>query len=519
MKRILYFLSLITVLSLALSACEGATPTPTPPTAAPVTEPTATPPPATEPPVTEAPVLEPIDLAGPPMEVGSRYRYLDAIIVAVPGGPFIMGSKYFGDTERTVNVDDFWIYSTKITNGQYTRCVESGDCTLPNLENNPAYNVPREINLPVTGVNYAQGEAYCKYVHARYPTEAEWEKTARGPDGNLFPWGDSAPVCNLLNFNFCKGKPTDVTDYPPGASYYSALDMSGNAREWVADWFSAKYYDEAPAENPLGPELGVKRSVRGSSYQDSGDPSLSAHRFSLKPSENLPDLGFRCVVEDPTYYAPYCQSLALLGANPNGGPSDQVITLPAGCDQPGITADCGDKKTQINIVPFPSGVQVVVNGSCDPNTPNESHYSCSGTGTISVIPQTCSAPDQGNTADCGPGDYVLDSSTGFCVGKGPGVNCPTGFDYAPAAQCCMAKNPGAQSHCPPGFLENPNACTPDNPNSPDQPNPVGLKFDNSICQPSTGDTGNPDGCVPKSCVTLPNRAPDPNCVEVTCPSP
>ena len=518
MKRMLYYFSLFTALSVVLSSCEGFLQSP-PATKAPVTLPSATvaPPTATEPPATEAAVLQPIDLAGPAMELGSKYMYVDgSILVAVPGGPFLMGYKNFGDKEHTVTVGDFWIYSSKVTNGQYARCVEAGLCSAPNLANDKDFNNPKQINLPVTGVNYDQGAAYCTYVHGRLPTEAEWEKTARGPDGNLFPWGDGSPTCDLLNFNFCKSKPTDVTAYPKGVSYYSALDMSGNTREWVADWFSAKYYDEAPDTDPLGPKLGDKRSVRGSSYQDSADPSISAHRFSLKPTENLPDLGFRCVVEDPTYFAPYCQTLALYGANVNGGPTDDVIPLPADCVQPVISqkSDCPDTSVYVTIetYPLPQGIVPAVNGSCAGGPPT---YKCTGSGSISIPAPACDAPMPPGGGQCAPG-YNMDAQTNTCIGKGPGTNCMPGFNYDPASQCCSATNPAAKVYglCPAGFYQQGNACIPagSNPNGPLQP--AVSNFQPIDCtQHGDPGGGTPGVCVPVSC----KGSTNPRCVEVTCP--
>jgi formylglycine-generating enzyme len=515
MKRMLTYFSLFTTLSMVL-ACQGVTQPPAA-TEAPATVPVLTVAPilATEPPATEPAVLVPIDLAGPPMEVGSRYMYVDgAIIVAVPGGAFMMGSKYFGDTEHTVTLGDFWIYSAKVTNGQYARCLEAGECTSPDLKNNKSFNIPRDINLPVTGVNYAQGEAYCKFVHARLPTEAEWEKTARGPDGNLFPWGDAAPVCDLLNFNFCKGKATDVTSYPKGVSYYSALDLSGNAREWVADWFSPKYYDEAPAADPLGPELGEKRSVRGSSYQDSADPSISAHRFSLKPVTNLPDLSFRCVVDDPTYYAPYCQTLSLYGADVNGGPTDDVIPLPDDCVQPALSqkSDCPDTSVYITIDPYPlpQGQVPVIVGSCAGGPPT---YKCTDSGSVSINPPACNIPEPPGGGQCAPG-YDMDAQNNNCTGKGPGVNCPTGFDYDPAAQCCTSANPGAKVYglCPSGFYQQGNACI------PGMSNPPPLQTVSSSFQPQDcTQHGDPGGGTPGACVPVVCSRTDPKCVPKSCP--
>jgi len=324
-RKSLSLISLVATLSLILTSCSGtgrplAT---TPPTTASteVNLPTSTEPPApTQPPAT----LVPIDLAGPVMALGSKYLYVDGtVLLAVPGGPFTMGYYFENNPERILSVGDMWVYSTKVTNQQYAVCVNAGDCSQPDLQNNSIYGDDHSINRPVTGVTYAQAADYCTFVHGRLPTEAEWEKTARGPDANLYPWGDAIPSCPLLNFKNCVGaNTTNVNDYKDGVSYYGAFDMAGNAREWVADWFSPTYNLDSPAADPLGPEIGEKRSVRGSSYQDRFDDSLSAHRFSLLPTENLPDLSFRCVVEDPAYFAPWCEQLPFVGVGLDGSPAN-----------------------------------------------------------------------------------------------------------------------------------------------------------------------------------------------------
>jgi len=202
------------------------------------------------------------------MEVGSFYTYVDgAILAAVPGGPFLMGyNNYFDSKEHTVTLSDFWIYSTKVTNRMYAYCVRMGKCTVPDGRDDPSFDDPLHSNNPVVGVTWYQASEYCAFVGGRLPTEAEQEKTARGPDGNIYPWGDAAPSCDRLNNSDCIGTTTDVTQYPSGQSYYEAMDMSGNAFEWDADWYKLDYYSNAPAQDPLGPLSGVERSVRASAF-------------------------------------------------------------------------------------------------------------------------------------------------------------------------------------------------------------------------------------------------------------
>ncbi len=472
MKQFLFLTSITIIFSLILSACNmpvdlgGITPEDT-------TQPTAAnePPTATElsvvatqPPVTvePSPELVAVNLAGPPMELGSKYRYVDGtVLVAVPGGEFTMGYNSADNPTHQVNLSSFWIYSTKITNQQYALCVNAGKCTPPDPQNNPVFGDYRHINFPVTGVNYDQAASYCSFVHGRLPTEAEWEKTARGPEGNLFPWGNEGPICNLLNFKFCKGETTEINDYPDGVSYFGAFDMSGNAREWVGDWYSPTYYSESPVEDPLGPVIGEKRSVRGSSYQDSADPSISAHRFSLLPTENLPDLGFRCIVEDPTYFAPACVQLAYVGTGPNGEPSN--CTPEVQCNDVEITQapNCTGKPNYVayTIVTFslsntpPDEWSYDVPGCSSPVGAEINKFQCDLPGPYTAEAQGSCTDAKSCVPEC-PINY--DKVDGSCIWNGSitnGTACIDGTVYDPLTHCCWG-DPGSTVKydiCPAGF--------------------------------------------------------------------
>ncbi|MCQ3938860.1 MAG: hypothetical protein DPW18_17710 [Chloroflexi bacterium] len=477
MRRIQSFTWAAIIAIMLVSGCNlGATPPPAA-TDEPPPSPTAEPPTATAETVpTEAVTTTPvtIDIAGPPMQVGSRYTYVDGtVLVAVPGGPFTMGYNFADNPVREVTVGDFWIYSTKVTNSQYALCVQLGECTPPDKEKNPSYGDARYIKYPVTGVTHAQAVDYCTFVHGRLPTEAEWEKTARGPDGNIFPWGDEAPNCTLLNYKFCVGRTTWVNEYKSGVSYYGAFDMSGNAREWAADWYSPTYNIENPIPDPLGPDFGEKRSVRGSSYQDSANPTIAAHRFSLDPLESLPDLGFRCVIEDPTYFAPWCEQSVYVGTGADGSQPN--------C-QPAVKCNDVSIKQSPNCTPNYSPYTIVTfNVSNTP--PNDYTYSLDGCfpdpdGDGSVNKFLCYPDGAGTAVTTGsctyeapagckvcPEHYTLNGDV--CVWDGSSTSgraCLPGSTFNPLTNCCTAI-PGSGTDvtiCPAGTYPLNGACI-DNP--------------------------------------------------------
>ena len=159
--------------------------------------------------------------------------------------------------ERTVSLDDYWIYQTEVTNSMYAFCVSVGACAPPAQElGTPVYDNPIYANYPIVGVSWDMAANYCAWVGGSLPTEAQWEKAARGTAGAPYPWGSEEANCDLGNFTGCVGALTDVTKYAEGASPYGVLDMAGNVLEWVSDFYGENYYNSAPAENPTGPESG-----------------------------------------------------------------------------------------------------------------------------------------------------------------------------------------------------------------------------------------------------------------------
>lgn len=402
-----------------------------------------TPPPATQLPAsteapagenTATPTLVTIDLSGPPMEVGSTYPYFDGtILAAVPAGEFVMGRSGSDNPEHKVSLSSFWIYSTKVTNQQYARCVAVGLCAAPDTQDNQGYTTHSRLNDPVTGVNYDQAAAYCKFVNGRLPTEAEWEKAARGPSGNIYPWGDAAPSCDLLNFNNCFGKTTDVTNYKDGRSFYGALDMSGNTFEWVADWYDPFYYKNGPTQDPIGPDTGNKRSIRSSGYKSSSEQVALTVRFYAKPGEHRRDLGFRCVVIDPTFYAPFCEVTAQYGSGDVkvSCPSLNINVLPQKCDsgKTTVTFDSNDPSAVF------TGVDSCASNSGGPGS-FPAQYTCTEKGSV-TLDGVCTYTGFGD-ATC-PDHYKLDPAKGICRWDNSGSigsACPVGYAYDPALKCC-----------------------------------------------------------------------------------
>jgi formylglycine-generating enzyme required for sulfatase activity len=197
-------------------------------------------------------------------------------MVYVPAGTFIMGED---EEAHEVYLDAFWIDKTEVTNAQYRKCVEAGKCKAFRYADDPRFNGEAQ---PVVGVSWDDAVAYAQWVGGRLPTEAEWEKAARGTDGRVYPWGNEWDGRRL---NFCDTKcefdlskdasvddgfawTAPVGSYPAGASPYGALDMAGNVWELVADWYDSSYYFRSPGYKPAGPDSGAYHVMRGGSWVD-----------------------------------------------------------------------------------------------------------------------------------------------------------------------------------------------------------------------------------------------------------
>jgi len=217
--------------------------------------------------------------------------------VLVAAGSFQMGSTQYDDEKpvRSVHLEAFCIDKTEVTVSAYRSCVSAGRCSAPDTENQCNWGRSGRDDHPINCVNHDQATAYCSYRGMRLPTEAEWEKAARGTDGRNYPWGNAAPSSQAC-WNRWDGKlgTCQVGSYPEGASPYGALDMAGNVWEWVADWYGKDYYASAAKRNPTGPPAGSYRVLRGGCWFDiAADGLRASYRFTY-PLGGRGILGFRC---------------------------------------------------------------------------------------------------------------------------------------------------------------------------------------------------------------------------------
>ncbi|MBN1813657.1 MAG: SUMF1/EgtB/PvdO family nonheme iron enzyme [Anaerolineae bacterium] len=258
-----------------------------------------------------------------PVPIVTRVREKDeSVMVHVPAGEFLMGSTNadgeVSDTEKpqhTVYLESFWIDRTEVTNAQYRKCVESGVCRAPTTCDwgDPTYNDGSKVDHPVACVDWNDAQSYCQWAGARLPTEAEWEKAARGTDGRLYPWGDDFD-CHKGNFDDGKqlgdhvvpGGPNcdgylwtaPVGSFLSGASPYGALDMAGNVWEWTSSLFWSYPYDATDGRED--PAADARRVQRGGWWPDS-DGSLDmrvALRLFATPTYTWDLVGFRCALSD-----------------------------------------------------------------------------------------------------------------------------------------------------------------------------------------------------------------------------
>ncbi len=220
-------------------------------------------------------------------------------MVFVPAGDFTMGSNE-GETDEkpahTVYLDAFWIDKFEVTNKQYATCLNAGKCSRPSetksFTRDAYFSNAQYNNYPVVYVNWEQAKTYCEWASKRLPTEAEWEKAARGTDSRTYPWGNTFDK-NLLNSSEGgKGDTMAIGSYPGGASPYGAMDMAGNVWEWVADGYGS--YSSGTQRNPTGPSSWQNRVFRGGAWNNIRDGVRTVVRVNLIQTYSFRDVGFRC---------------------------------------------------------------------------------------------------------------------------------------------------------------------------------------------------------------------------------
>lgn len=225
--------------------------------------------------------------------------------------------------QRRIHLDAYWIDQTEVTNAQFARFVAATGYRTSAEQKQNSYIFDASLNdfryvpeanwraphgagstiagrdlVAVTQISWVDAAAYCEWAGRRLPTEAEWEKAARGADGRVYPWGNEPPDQTRLNFDLQNPGPVAVGSYPAGASPYGALEMAGNVWEWTSDFYSKTYYQTASASNPTGPASGDGHTFRGGSWASTGALKVflvsAVGRLWNKPGLRSDVLGFRC---------------------------------------------------------------------------------------------------------------------------------------------------------------------------------------------------------------------------------
>lgn len=269
---------------------------------------------------TETHAATPTSTEAPVLGIGStKVSEIDGMtLVYVPAGEFTMGSmadqgytecqKYMSgcqmsyfeieEPKHQVYLNAYWIDQTEVTNAMYEKCVKDGYCTESSSNSSDTrdsyYGNTQYADYPVIYVNWNQAQGYCEWAGRHLPTEAQWEKAARGTDGRTYPWGDETPDKSLANYGDNIGDTTEVGSYPAGASPYGALDMAGNVWEWVSDRYGS--YPSGSVTDPQGPSTGDDRVLRGGSWNYYTLSIRSADRYWLFPTSTYSGVGFRCAL-------------------------------------------------------------------------------------------------------------------------------------------------------------------------------------------------------------------------------
>jgi serine/threonine-protein kinase len=317
-------LTFLVLFALLVASCASEAPEPTPSPTIEARDPTATQTVASTPTLTPT-QGPPTPTPTPELGIGStRISEADQMVqVYVPAGEFTMGADdseakrslaggvaYPENPVHTVYLDAYWIDKYEVSNAQFAECVNAGVCIrpfVPYIQNVPDYYYdPTYANYPVVWISWATARTYCDWVGRRLPTEAEWEKAARGTDARLYPWGNDPITGDRVNFcdrncprphavwniddGYAQTAPVDA--FPAGASPYGALNMSGNVWEWNSTLISFYPYDANDGRED--PDAAGNRVWRGGPWSNGGWWMRSSIRYHSVPHYVNDFLGFRC---------------------------------------------------------------------------------------------------------------------------------------------------------------------------------------------------------------------------------
>ena len=232
----------------------------------------------------------------------------DAEMVYIPAGMFIMGTDAENEPMSSkpahrVDLKGYWIDRYEVTNSQYAECVAVRYCNEPHelssATRSDYFTNEAYADYPVIHVDWNQANAYCSWVGKRLPTEAEWEKAARGSGSYIYPWGNELPGILPMQVNqFETGDTVPVDSFPEGTSPYGVFNMAGNVWEWTADQFDRYYYGKSPSENPKSVTGGVDYVIRGYSWAYPFTNYQITARSSNYVLNHTYDLGFRCAMDE-----------------------------------------------------------------------------------------------------------------------------------------------------------------------------------------------------------------------------
>ena len=253
----------------------------------------------------EEPPSGQIEVEGSESEVAPQVEPISEAMVTIPAGPYLRGTTRGGfdeQPERTIFLDTFSIDRYEVTNHQYQQFIVATGHRKAGPPSRYAKNIGkmRGVNQPVVYVSWEDATTYCQWKGHRLPTEAEWEKAMRGPDGRLWPWGneDQPQAANWARVRDGYDVTAPVGAFETDKSPYGVMDGAGNVMEWVQDWYQESYYKDSPKKNPQSPEYGTFKVLRGGGYTTAGGDVRITSRSKMVPDFRDETIGFRCATSE-----------------------------------------------------------------------------------------------------------------------------------------------------------------------------------------------------------------------------